>query len=69
MFFMRFAIDAIFVDSSHTVVGVVKNIKPFQISPVFFKSSFVIELPVGTVERSQTQVGDHLEIFGYPNQK
>jgi uncharacterized membrane protein (UPF0127 family) len=65
MFFMRFAIDAVFVDNTHKVVGIVKNIKPFQLSPVFFKSSFVVELPIGTISASQTLPGDQLEIPGY----
>lgn len=62
MFFMRFAIDAIFVDRSNQVVGLVKGIKPFRLSPIFFKSSFVIELPQGSIVQSETSVGDKIEM-------
>lgn len=61
MFFMRFAIDALFVDKNKCVVGLVKNIKPFRLSPVFFKSRCVIELEVGTIAATQTSLGDQLE--------
>ena len=62
MLFMRFAIDAIFVDDENRVVGVVKNIKPFQFSAIFFKASYVVETTVGTIDRTKTVVGDWLQI-------
>jgi hypothetical protein len=62
MFFMRFAIDAIFVDKNNIVVGLVDNIKPFQLSPIFFKASYVIEAPAQTIFRTKTCLGDKLEI-------
>ena len=60
MFFMGFPIDVIFVDKKNIVVGLVKNIKPFQLSPIFFKASCAIELAVGTIEQSKTLVGDQV---------
>ena len=62
MFFMRFAIDVIFVDKNDRAVGLVKNIRPFRLSPIFFKASYAIELPVGGIENSHTEIGDQLEI-------
>jgi len=62
MFFMRFAIDAIFVDPQDQVVGVIENIKPNRLSPVFWKASYCIELPVGAILKSRTSAGDHLKI-------
>jgi uncharacterized membrane protein (UPF0127 family) len=62
MFFMKFPIDAIFLDGSDRVVGVVKNIRPFQISPVFWTSTRVVEFPAGTLDRTATSVGDIIEI-------
>ena len=58
MFFMRFSIDVIFTDKNNKVVGLVKNIKPFQFSPVFWKASYAIEAAEGTIHSSQTQLGD-----------
>ena len=62
MFFMRFPIDVIFLDKDLRVVGLVRNIKPFHLSPIFFRASSAIEGAVGMIERSQTQLGDLLEI-------
>lgn len=60
MFFMRFSIDAVFVDRSWSVVGLVPGIKPFRVSPVFWKADAAIELPAGTIERTGLRLGQHL---------
>jgi uncharacterized membrane protein (UPF0127 family) len=62
MFFMRFAIDVIFVGRDNRVVGIVERIKPFHLSPVFFKSSYAIELNAGAVGATQTSIGDCLDL-------
>lgn len=62
MFFMKFPIDVIFVDSDDWVVGLVLDIKPFCLSPIFWNASYAIELKVGMIEKSRTSVGDKLEI-------
>lgn len=61
MIFMRFPIDVIFVDKTHKVAGLVRNIQTFRFSPVFWNASFAIELPITTIEKSQTQPGDSIE--------
>jgi len=60
MFFMRFPIDVIFVDSENKVVHLLKNIRPFQLSPIIFSSFYAIEMAVGGIETSRTAVGDFL---------
>jgi len=62
MFFMRFAIDAIFMDKNDCVVGIVERIKPFRLSPIFFKASYVIEVPEGVIVQTKTSLGDRIEI-------
>jgi uncharacterized membrane protein (UPF0127 family) len=62
MFFMSYAIDVIFVSKENKVVATVENIKPFCLSPIFFKSSFAIELSVGTIQKSGTQKGDLIKV-------
>lgn len=61
MFFMRFAIDAIFVDKQNRVVGLVEGIKPFRLSPVFFHAYCVIELKAGAIAATKTSFHDQLE--------
>lgn len=60
MFFMKFAIDVIFIDRKNVVVGLVKNIKPFRISPYFWRAHAAIELPSGLIDQSKTAIGDHI---------
>jgi hypothetical protein len=62
MFFMRFAIDAVFVDKNHTVVGLVPRIKPFRLSRIFFRSSYVIELAAGVIAEKHISVGDTVSL-------
>lgn len=62
MFFMRFSIDVIFTDRNYKVVGLCKNIQPFQLSPIFLNSFFAIETPTGTIQSTDTALGDQLII-------
>lgn len=61
MFFMRFAIDAVFLDRSLRVVRVAENLRPW-VPAVGAPSGTdsVLELPAGTAARSGTQAGDEL---------
>jgi len=61
-FFMRFPIDIIFLSKNNEVVKVIADIPPFRLSPICFKSAFVIELPAGTILSSNTSLGDKIDI-------
>lgn len=60
MFFMRFAIDAIFVDRAGRVVKVAPGIRPWVPMIAARGARDVIELAAGTCARTGTQVGDDL---------
>jgi hypothetical protein len=60
MFFMKFAIDVVFINRKNIVVGLVRNIQPFRISPYFWRASAGIELPPGTIDKTKTQLGDQI---------
>jgi uncharacterized protein len=60
-FFMRFAIDLVYLDRSHRVKKLRSNVGPWRISACFSAHS-VLELPVGTISTSQTECGDTVEI-------
>ena len=62
MFFMRFAIDVIFLDKSDRVVGLEKNIKPFCLSRIYFKANNAVEFSSGVIDQSKTELGDQLDI-------
>lgn len=59
---MLYALDVVFLNRDHVVVEVQENLRPFRVSKLVFKAHSVLELPVGTVARSRTRVGDTLEI-------
>jgi hypothetical protein len=59
---MLYALDLIFLDRKFIVVDVEEHVRPFRISKVSFKADSVLELPVHTVFRTETRIGDHLEI-------
>jgi len=61
MFFMKFPIDVVFCDNQNKVVGLCRNIKPFGLSPIYFKSSYAIELPVGVIDSTKISLGDQVE--------
>lgn len=62
MFFMRFAIDVIFIDKTDKVVGLVPNILPNRLSKIYFSAVKAIEVPVGVIADSRTAVGDQIQI-------
>ncbi len=62
MFFMRFAIDVIFVDGDNRVVGLVRNIRPYGLSPIFWEAQCAVELAPGAIDSSRTQLGDRLKM-------
>lgn len=67
MFFMRFPIDAVFVDAQGRVTKVVENLRPWRIVLWARGARDCIELPVGTVAASGTQVGDRIELGPTPD--
>jgi uncharacterized protein len=62
MFGMRFAIDALFLSPGKVVVHVEENLRPWRVSRVVAAASSVLELPAGTIARTETRVGDQIEI-------
>ena len=60
MFFMRFAIDAVFVDRDGRVVRTAERLPPWRFATAARGARDVLELPAGAVARSGTQAGDVL---------
>jgi uncharacterized membrane protein (UPF0127 family) len=59
---MLYALDLIFLDRHLTVVSVEEHLRPCRISKLSFHAHSVLELPIHTVSRTETRVGDQLEI-------
>ncbi len=62
MFFMKIPLDIIFIDKNSKVLHIIESIKPWRISKIIRNSHSVIELPVGTLSKSKTTIGDQLII-------
>jgi uncharacterized protein len=57
--FMRFPIDAVFLDRDRTVVDVVGRLKPWR-AATRLKARYVLELAAGEAERLRLRVGERL---------
>lgn len=60
MLFMRFAIDAVFLDRAGRVVRIVPDLRPWVLSTAARGADEVVELPAGTIVATGTQAGDDL---------
>ena len=60
-FFMKFAIDLIYIDRKRRVRGVVRALRPWRMS-ICLPAHSVLELPPGTIDRTNTRKGDELEL-------
>ena len=58
-FFMKFAIDLVYVDKKHKVRKVRNAVPPWRLSACLSAHS-ILELPAGTAQRTGTQPGDEL---------
>lgn len=59
-FFMRYAIDVVFLDKDLKVVKAIYGIKPFRMTWIYFKAHQVLEMKAGTLSRD-LKAGDRLE--------
>ena len=59
MFFMRFAIDAVFVDRGGRVLKVAHNVRPWRLA-ASLGAYVVIEMSAGTARRADVAIGDRL---------
>jgi len=64
-FFMQFDIDLIYLDRKHRIKKVASGIHPWRISACLSAYS-VLELPSGTVRKSQSRPGDMVEFSPPP---
>ena len=60
---MNYDIDVLFVDSGDNVIKVINKMRPTRFS-LCRKSSYVVELPAGTLEATGTGVGDKISLTG-----
>jgi uncharacterized membrane protein (UPF0127 family) len=59
---MRFPIDVVYLDRAGRVVHLEHNLQPWRFSPIRLQASSVLELPSHTLARTETALGDKIEI-------
>src|SRR5262245_9803699 len=60
---MRFPLDLIYMDHFGVAVTVQTQLKPWRLASIQLRAASVLELPVGTIQRTNTAVGDQIEIL------
>jgi uncharacterized protein len=58
-FFMKFALDLVYLDRKHIVRKTVSNVPPWRMSMCVLAHS-IVELPAHSIELSDTRKGDQL---------
>lgn len=59
-FFMKFSIDAVFLDKSNRVVAISHSLPPNRMTTIYPKAVSVLELPAGTLGENVV-VGDEIK--------
>jgi hypothetical protein len=62
-FFMKFPIDVIFLNKKNQVIASVSNLSPNRMTRLYPQSFSVLELSVNTIEGTETELQDLIEIF------
>ena len=62
MFFMRYAIDVLFLDRELRVTRAIESLAPWRVAFGALGSRSVLELPLGTIAACGTRVGDAVAI-------
>jgi uncharacterized membrane protein (UPF0127 family) len=60
-FFMRFAIDVVFLDRERRIVGISHTLRPWRVAGAR-RAHAALELPAGTAERHGLAIGDVLAV-------
>jgi uncharacterized membrane protein (UPF0127 family) len=57
---MRFDLDVLFLNEKGRVIKTIQSLRPWKFTKRMGDAHYVLELPVGTIATSGTQVGDLL---------
>ncbi|HEY85684.1 MAG TPA: DUF192 domain-containing protein [Chloroflexi bacterium] len=60
--FMTFPIDVIYLDHALEIIKITSDMRPWKLGPYVSQSTYILELPVGVISRTNSTVGDHLII-------
>jgi uncharacterized membrane protein (UPF0127 family) len=60
MFFMRFAIDIVFLDRADKIIRIKPGVKPWRLTAPVFGARQALEIATGAAARSFSQPGDQV---------
>jgi uncharacterized membrane protein (UPF0127 family) len=60
-FFMNYSLDIVFLDRKFRVVKVIRDIRPWRMSWMYFRAHQVLEMKAGTL-KSNIEAGDNFEV-------
>jgi uncharacterized membrane protein (UPF0127 family) len=60
---MRFPIDAVYLDQERIVIHIEQGLKPWRMAAIRVLATSVLELPMGTVSDTRTELGDQVDIL------
>ena len=61
-FFMRYDLDVIFLNKENKVIKIIRNMKPWRLSWIYFRSDHVLEMAGGSLSQDVKE-GDDLEVL------
>ncbi len=62
MFWMRYSIDAVFLNQNYEIVHLERGIRPWKVSPIIKNARMVLEVPENTIDIKGLSLGDKLNI-------
>lgn len=60
-FFMRYSLDIVYLSRDNQVIKVIRNLKPWRMTLIYFKAIKTLELPAGKLP-IEVKEGDILEV-------
>lgn len=60
-FFMRYSLDIVFINKDNKIVKIIRDMKPWRVTWIYFRASKTLELPAGNLPVDLKE-GDSLEI-------
>ncbi|PUA16777.1 DUF192 domain-containing protein [Glaciimonas sp. PCH181] len=66
-YFMRFAIDVVFIDTAGNITSIVEHVQPWRLAKAKAKAYSCLELSAGSAARLQLKVGQSLPQLAKPH--
>jgi uncharacterized membrane protein (UPF0127 family) len=61
-FFMNYSIDVLYLSKDFEIVGLDETLKPAKVGKYQKRAYSVLELPAGTILKTETKIGNYLTI-------